>query len=248
MSAMSASAPISEVFQESFDHLIRGPFTVSSRGLLNDEQATRIVQELLARVESPTPGVLGGRGQTRILEIPGLGRMFLKRYSHGGLLRKITAGHFLCLGQLRSKVEFEMLELVRSLGVNAPKPLAFVQKGSTIYSTWLLMEELQGARSIVEIGEDEGDALPRALDGLSEQIRILIKHNIFHVDLHPGNVLVDDNRAVYIVDFDKACRFKGSRQALRELYLRRWRRAVIKHQLSPLLSEMMSLTLRSNDE
>jgi hypothetical protein len=35
---------------------------------------------------------------------------------------------------------------------------------------------------------------------------------------------------------------------LRDLYLRRWRRAVIKHKLSPVLSEMMSLTLRSYDE
>jgi 3-deoxy-D-manno-octulosonic acid kinase len=110
------------------------------------------------------------------------------------------------------------------------------------------MEELRDTRSIVEIGENEGDALPRALDGLSEQIRILIKHRIFHVDLHPGNVLVGKADKIYIVDFDKACYFKGTQHALRELYLRRWRRAVIKHKLSPLLSEMMSLTLRSYDE
>lgn len=244
---MSAAVIIPESITP-FTPLIRGPFTLSSRGRLNDEQATRIVQELLSDADSPSPGVLGGRGKTRLIDVPGLGRVFLKRYSHGGMLRKLTAGHFLCLGQLRSKVEFEMLELVRSLGVNAPEPIAFVQKGATIYSTWLLMEELRDTRSIVEIGEDEGDALPRALDGLSEQIRILIKHRIFHVDLHPGNVLVGKDDKVYIVDFDKAGYFKGTQHALRELYLRRWRRAVIKHRLSPLLSEMMSLTLRSYDE
>ena len=110
------------------------------------------------------------------------------------------------------------------------------------------MEELCGTRSLVEIGEQEGYALPRALDGLSEQIRTLIKNRIFHVDLHPGNVLVREDNRVYVVDFDKACHFNGSYQALRELYLRRWRRAVIKHKLPPLLSEMMSLTLRSYDE
>lgn len=245
---MSAAVQTPDDIQRPFAQLIRGPYTLTSRGLLDDEQATRIVQELLSNVDSPDPGVLGGRGKTRIIDVPGMGRMFLKRYSHGGLLRKLTAGHFVCLGQLRSQVEFEMLELVRSIGVNAPKPVAFVQKGAAIYSTWLLMEELCGTRSIVEISEDEGDALPRALDGLSEQIRLLIKHRIFHVDLHPGNVLVGGDDTVYIVDFDKACHFKGSHQALRELYLRRWRRAVIKHKLPPLLSEMMSLTLRSYDE
>ncbi len=244
---MSAAVTTSESTPP-FTPLVRGPYTISSRGLLSDEQATKVVQELLSDVDSPSPGVLGGRGKTRLIDVPGLGKVFLKRYSHGGMLRKLTAGHFLCLGQLRSKVEFEMLELVRSLGLNAPEPIAFVQKGSTIYSTWLLMEELRDTRSIVEIGENEGDALPRALDGLSEQIRILIKHRIFHVDLHPGNVLVGKGDKVYIVDFDKACYFKGTQHALRELYLRRWRRAVIKHKLSPLLSEMMSLTLRSYDE
>jgi 3-deoxy-D-manno-octulosonic acid kinase len=244
---MSAAVTTSESTPP-FTPLVRGPYTISSRGLLSDEQATKVVQELLSDVDSPSPGVLGGRGKTRLIDVPGLGKVFLKRYSHGGMLRKLTAGHFLCLGQLRSKVEFEMLELVRSLGLNAPEPIAFVQKGSTIYSTWLLMEELRDTRSIVEIGENEGDALPRALDGLSEQIRILIKHRIFHVDLHPGNVLVGKADKIYIVDFDKACYFKGTQHALRELYLRRWRRAVIKHKLSPLLSEMMSLTLRSYDE
>jgi 3-deoxy-D-manno-octulosonic acid kinase len=231
-----------------FVPMVRGPYTISSRGVLNDDQATKIVQELLSNADSPSPGVLGGRGKTRIVDIPGLGRMFLKRYSHGGLLRKVTAGHFLCVGQLRSKVEFEMLEVVRSLGVNAPRPIAFVQKGATVYSTWLLMEELRDTRSLVDVGENEGDALPQALDGLSEQIRILIKNRIFHVDLHPGNVLVGGDDSVYIVDFDKACYFKGTQHALRDLYLRRWRRAVIKHKLPPLLSEMMSLTLRSYDE
>lgn len=243
-----SAALISPESTQPFASIIRGPYTISSRGSLNDEQATKIVQELLTKIDSPEPGVLGGRGKTRLIDVPGVGRLFLKRYSHGGMLRKLTAGHFLCLGQLRSKLEFEMLELVRSLGVNAPKPVAFVQKGATVYSTWLLMEELRGTRSIVEIGEDEDDALPRALDGLSEQIRILIRHRIFHVDLHPGNVLVGEGDKVYIIDFDKACYFKGTQHALRDLYLRRWRRAVIKHKLSPLLSEMMSLTLRSYDE
>jgi 3-deoxy-D-manno-octulosonic acid kinase len=243
-----SAAIISLESTQPFTPIVRGPYTISSRGSLNDEQATKIVQELLSKIDAPEPRVLGGRGKTLLIDVPGVGRLFLKRYSHGGMLRKLTAGHFLCLGELRSKVEFEMLELVRSLGVNAPKPIAFVQKGATVYSTWLLMEELCDTRSIVEIGEGEGDALPRALDGLSEQLRILIKHRIFHVDLHPGNVLVGEGDRVYIIDFDKACYFKGTQHALRELYLRRWRRAVIKHKLSPLLSEMMSLTLRSYGE
>ena len=86
------------------------------------------------------------------------------------------------------------------------------------------------------------------LQELAEQVLTLVSHKIFHVDLHPGNVLVDNSGRVFIVDFDKAREFEGSSEQLRELYLRRWRRAVIKHKLSPVLTELMSLTLRSYNE
>jgi 3-deoxy-D-manno-octulosonic acid kinase len=110
------------------------------------------------------------------------------------------------------------------------------------------MEELVGVRSLVEIQANDSDEVLRAMDKLAEQLAILVKNNILHVDLHPGNVLVAPSGEVYIVDFDKAISFGGSSQALRDLYLRRWRRAVIKHKLSPVLSEMMSLTLRSSHD
>jgi 3-deoxy-D-manno-octulosonic acid kinase len=110
------------------------------------------------------------------------------------------------------------------------------------------MEELSDTRSLVELQNDEGDGLSLAMDALGKQVGILIKNRIFHVDLHPGNVLVSNDGRAFIVDFDKARIFTGGEAALRELYLRRWRRAVIKHKLSPVLAEMMSLTLRSYSE
>lgn len=237
-----------ETMLKPFEDIIRGPYTISSRGVISDEQATRLVQVLQASVDVPSSGVLGGRGQKLIVDISGLDRVFVKRYSHGGFFRALTGGRFLCVGPCRSQGEFEMLELVRDLGVNAPRPIAFIKKGSTVFSTWLVMEELAEVESLVELQKQEGEELHRAMDRLALQVGILIKHKILHVDLHPGNVLVSKSGEVYVVDFDKALHFRGNERALREVYLRRWRRAVIKHQLSPLLSEMMCLTLRSSDE
>lgn len=231
-----------------FDDIIRGPYTISSRGAISDEQATRLVQVLQAGGDVSPNGVLGGRGRTLSVEIEGLGSVFVKRYSHGGLFRAFSGGLFLCVGPCRSQEEFEMLEFVRSIGVSAPRPIAFIKKGSTVFSTWLVMEELSQVQSLVELQKSEGEELHRAMDQLALQVGILIKHKVLHVDLHPGNVLVSSAGQVCVVDFDKACHFRGSERALRELYLRRWRRAVIKHHLSPLLSEMMCLTLRSSNE
>jgi tRNA A-37 threonylcarbamoyl transferase component Bud32 len=231
-----------------FNDLVRGPYVVSSRGVITDEQATALVKALRTGGGEIDRSTLGGRSRSAVFALPGLGRVFVKHYSHGGLLRAVTAGRFLGLGAVRSRVEFEMLERVRSYGVNAPKPLAIIKKGSVVYGTWLVMEELPGARSLVEVQRGESDELHRVMRALGEQLVVLIQKRILHIDLHPGNVLVSPDGRVYIVDFDKAHYFRGAASTLRDLYLRRWRRAVIKHGLSPVLSEMMSLILRSYSE
>ena len=231
-----------------FHEVVRGPYCVASVDALSDDLATKIMRLVRSGIESQPKGTLAGRGKTAAYELPVLGRVFVKSYAHGGLLRAVTGGKFLGVGPPRSRAEFEMLDLVRSLGVQAPRPYVYVTCGSMIYSTWLIMEEIPDTVSLVELSRLDLDGVLEAMKKLSEQLLVLIKHKILHVDLHPGNVLVDSQGDVFIVDFDKAHVFAGPPSALRELYLRRWRRAVIKHGLSPLLTELMSLTLRSYDE
>jgi 3-deoxy-D-manno-octulosonic acid kinase len=232
--------------------LVRGPYLIGGREYLSEEAATRIVQ-LMRTVPDDNPrGDLTGRGYTGIQTVEVIGRVFVKQYAHGGLLRHLTGGSFLCVGPSRSLQEFLMLERVRAIGINAPQPMLFVNKGSFLYRTWLFMEEIVEARNLAEVSRSENaedpEVLHEAMMKLGEQVLALIDHKIFHVDLHPGNVLVQRDGRVSIVDFDKAREFKGSQERLRELYLRRWRRAVIKHKLSPVLTEVMSLTLRSHHE
>jgi 3-deoxy-D-manno-octulosonic acid kinase len=231
-----------------FSDIVRGPYIVSSRGVISDDQATALIKALRGGGGEVDRSTLGGRSRSVVLDLPDFGRVFVKHYSHGGLLRALTSGRFLAIGPERSRAEFEMLELVRGLGVNAPKPHAIIRKGAMIYGTWLVMEELSETRNLVEIQNAEGDEVHRVMAALGEQLVILIRNRILHIDLHPGNVLVSPTGVVYIVDFDKAHFFQGSAAALRDLYLRRWRRAVIKHGLSPVLSETMSLILRSYSE
>ena len=234
------------------NQLIRGPYLVGGRGSLNDDIATRIVQFLRTVPEDAPRGVLGGRGYVGIQDLEGLGRVFVKQYAHGGLLRHLTGGQFLCVGPSRSLTEFEMLERVRAIGINAPRPLIFVNKGSFLYRSWLFMEEILDSRNLAEVSASvqaqDADVIHEAMSKLGQQVLTLIENKILHVDLHPGNVLVDRSGLVYLVDFDKARDYHGSSANLRELYLRRWRRAVIKHKLSPVLTELMSLTLRSYHE
>jgi 3-deoxy-D-manno-octulosonic acid kinase len=74
---------------------------------------------------------------------------------------------------------------------------------------------------------------------------LLIQHRILHVDLHPGNVIMDAAGKVYLLDFDRGKVYHGDRQKLKNRYLTRWQRAVNKHGLPEFLAEMLRAGLKS---
>lgn len=202
---------------------------------------------LLIQPEHSEYATLGGRASVHYIEVAGLGKIVIKSYSRGGVLGYLVRKLYLRLGPIRSQREFEILEQVRSCGVNAPEPLLYVYKGNLFYRTWLITREVEDKQTLVELALSDEDRARDTIHSLLEQIVKLIKNRIFHIDLHPGNVLVDKSGSTFLVDFDKAIRFKGPPDQLRDLYLFRWRRAVIKHGLPQFLSELVSLGLRSVD-
>ena len=191
---------------------------------------------------------LAGRGKLIRREIERLGSVIAKRYVRGGLLHFVNADLFLRYGAVRSAREFAMLELASSIGVNAPKPIASIWEGARLYRAWLVMQEIKGEETLAAVSLQNEERALQALDKFVKQLALLIQHRILHVDLHPGNVLLDSENVVYVIDFDKSRRFKGNLKDLREYYLRRWRRAVIKHKLPAFVSERICLALRMHLE
>ena len=76
-----------------------------------------------------------------------------------------------------------------------------------------------------------------------EQISLLIQNDLLHVDLHPGNAVIDAAGKVYLLDFDKGRVYHGSRQNLKDRYLARWQRAVNKHGLPEMLTDILQAGL-----
>lgn len=183
--------------------------------------------------------ILSGRTGPVMAEIPGMGAVVVKHYRRGGLVRHFVKDRYAGIGIPRPLREYEMLETVRGLGVSSPEPLAWAVRGRLFYRAFLVTRRIEGARSLSEAGGGDSDHCRAAVEKAAGQIRILIDSRIHHVDLHPGNVLLDAGGQVHIIDFDKARRVTWPPEKLGAAYVNRWKRAVEKYSLP----EFMTLQL-----
>ena len=215
------------------------------------ELSPPVQQELLGclhdKAEGPRVG-LAGRAAVRFACLSGIGPVVIKKYCRGGALRFLRSSIHFRAGQVRSEREFEVLEKVRALGIPAPEPVAFAWRGGRWYRAWLVTRHIEDTLTLADISrvdEARAQTVARQLVPLVEK---LIANGVFHIDFHPGNEVVDGEGRLSIVDFDKARIVSGrERRRLAERYLRRWRRAVIKHNLSEVLTEVLCSALRRRD-
>jgi len=214
-------------------------FEIGSAGGLSDA-GKQALAEAFEKPPEASQSLLAGRIRPRSVDIDGIGRVLVKYYYRGGLLRHINRRTYLRIGKIRSAAEFEILTLVRTIGVNAPEPVAFAYrtKFAAFYLAWLAVMEIPGAISLAGCARSDPERARAVMPAVEKQVGILWDFGVLHVDLHPGNVLVDDEDKVYIIDFDKAKTGVADRAGLGEYYVNRWQRAVAKHGLPDFLNEL----------
>ncbi|MDD7473183.1 MAG: lipopolysaccharide kinase InaA family protein [Bdellovibrionota bacterium] len=229
----------------SFNKQKVGKIKIYSKQMLEDEELLSLYKLLKTKIHGARSAT--NQGGSVVKGDIGSMKVVVKHYRRGGVLHFINKHYYLStFTASRAKREFEFLELVKRKGVNAPTPIAYAIKGGFVYRNWLATKEIENTFDLCFLKENDFIKIEKYTKELARQIKILIKNKIFHVDLHPGNVIVDENENLYILDFDKARFFKGSYNELRDKYILRWRRAVIKHNLCDLLSECLCANLRDN--
>ena len=194
----------------------------------------------------PTAGntsVLGGRTALTFEQIDEFGPVAIKSYSRGGWMRYLIKQRYLKLGKTRAQLEFELLQVVRNLGINAPEPVAYAHRGCIFYQAWLVSRAIKHPLSLALLSLKDEKKTRQAMESVIGQISLLIQNGILHVDLHPGNIVVDEAGQIFLVDFDKGQIHHGDREKLRDRYLTRWQRAVTKHRLPEILTEMLQAGL-----
>ena len=183
--------------------------------------------------------VLGGRTSLTPAQLNGIGSVVIKHYRRGGLMRYFIKQRYLKLGKTRAQIEFEMLQVVRNLGINAPEPVAYAHRGCIFYQAWLISRAIKHPLSLALLSLKDEKKTRQAMESVIGQISLLIQNDILHVDLHPGNIVVDGADQIFLVDFDKGQIHPGSKEKLRNRYLTRWQRAVTKHRLPDILTDLL---------
>ncbi|MDB4385207.1 AarF/UbiB family protein [Opitutaceae bacterium] len=186
----------------------------------------------LGKSASAPADPLQGRAQVDFMNLPSWGAIVVKSYMRGGLIRHISHRHHLRSSQSRGEAEFRMLQSLRENNLPVPEPLGWAEQGRLWVQTWLFLAEIPNARTLAEISRSDHKRAAMLLAGVSKLIDRLCDLEIHHVDLHPGNVLVDNHDKVFLIDFDKAAPTTESTKALRDRCYRRWNRAIAKHSLS----------------
>ena len=213
---------------------------------LSDHQLRQLIK-IFDKPYRSADTVLGGRSSVAIQPVAGIGSVVVKYYTRGGFIGHFVKRRYLRGGKIRSQAEFELLQTVRSLGVKAPNPIAYAHRGALFYKAWLVTEEIKDHQTLAQLSLSDPDRALSLIRQVASNVSTLIHNNIHHVDLHPGNVLVDAEFSIFLIDFDKACLLRRDRHKLRSKYIDRWKRAVIKHRLPDGLWQTFKTELQKNE-
>jgi len=201
-------------------------------------------QQLVNCFEKPIltgKGLLGGRAAISIIQLNDIGPAVVKNYTRGGIIRHFNRQTYMKFSRYRCQSEYELLLFLDRLGVSVPQPIAFAYQGRLFYHAWLVTREIHNSSTLVEFSKQNPEKTRTIMNDLSRQLAILVENQIHHVDLHPGNVLVDNQDNLFIIDFDKARTTPQNRYKLKKKYIRRWQRAVSKYQLPAVLNKIDDL-------
>ena len=129
----------------------------------------------------PTAGntsVLGGRTSLTLAKLNGIGSVVIKHYRRGGLMRNFSKHRYLKFGRTRAQREFELLNIVGTLGINIPQPIAYAHRGRLFYRAWLVTREIHQPLSLASLSLQDEKKTSRVMESVIEQISSLIQNDI----------------------------------------------------------------------
>lgn len=170
----------------------------------------------------------GGRGSAWFVDAP-FGPSVLRHYRRGGLVARLSAERYLWAGvtRARSVAEFRLMRRLAAEGLPVPQVLAavYLRTGLT-YRAAILMQRLDGVRSLAERAQVAGEGAP--WEEVGRMIARFHRAGLDHADLNAHNILIDANGRCWLIDFDRG-QIRILATGWRERNLRRLKRSLLKY-------------------
>jgi 3-deoxy-D-manno-octulosonic acid kinase len=157
-------------------------------------------------------GSAQGRGTTWFVQyddisvkLSGKQHWVLRHYFRGGFIGKIIKDKYFFTGQknTRAACEFQLLNILQTLALPAPKPIAYrVTKSGPFYQADLLSSRIEDAQDLVAI-LSTGELAEQVWVEIGRVIRRFHDAGIYHHDLNSHNILLDEKDKVWLIDFDR---------------------------------------------
>lgn len=129
----------------------------------------------------------------------------LRHYRRGGWAARLLNDQFIGwdLNRSRSWVEWRLLAFLYAKGFPVPRPVAAgVRKSYGYYRCDLITQKIVNTRTLADLLQH--DPLPLIVWGdIGACLRRFHEAGVYHPDLNANNILLDDKRKVYLIDFDR---------------------------------------------
>lgn len=181
---------------------------------------------------SKNASLMGGRAGLKFMSDNSEHQIAIKTYKRGGFFSHFNSNYYWDTGQNRAELEMEWYQKAAQLGVNTPETLFWVkQTGFTVYKCWMGMYYLENTETYLSMIQKDFIRSFYFLPNVCSQVARLVRGKLWHVDLHPANIIIDAENVIYLTDFDGARTFNGEKNVLAEKYIDRWKRYARKYKL-----------------
>lgn len=145
-----------------------------------------------------------GRGNTAFFSWAGK-QLVLRHYRRGGMIRHFSANRYVFTGFERTRpvLEFDLLLELQGFNLPAPVPYACrVEKQGLFYTASLVTYRLPGLTFTELLHQGKADKDQWMHTGRT--IAQFHRAGVCHADLNAHNILVDSDKQISLIDFDRA--------------------------------------------
>ena len=155
----------------------------------------------------------------------------LRHYRRGGMIAQISLDKYVWTGLQRTRAwrEWHLLARMQEMGLPVPQPIAVqVVRHGILYSADIMTRRIPHAATLAEELELHAQS-EETWQELGRMIRQFHRRGVWHADLNANNVLLNENKQIFLIDFDRG-RLRRPARHWQQANLQRLKRSLLKLQ------------------